>query len=98
LWAIADTHELQRRSADIYKSYERIVGSMGGAPLTREKFNARINNLKTPAWGSIVTASRTGWYEYREKMMRGYARLRSEQQGVEVESEHPLQARRFGIN
>jgi hypothetical protein len=69
---------------------------MGVKPLPREKFNARINNLKTPASGSIVTGSRTGWYEYREKMMRGYARLRSEQQGVELESEHPLQARKFG--
>lgn len=96
LWAIADTHELQRRSSDVFKSYERIMGSLGQPPLTRERFNSRINNLKTPSAARIVAGSRTGWYEYREKMMRGYARLRAEQQGVVLESEHPLQGRKFG--
>lgn len=95
LWAIADNHELQRPSRDIYKSYERITKSMPGMEtLTRDRFNARINNLKTPASGSIVTATRSGWYEFREKMIRGYARMRAEQQGVELDIEHPLQNRR----
>jgi uncharacterized protein len=98
LWAIADTHELQRRSSDIYKSYERIMGSIQQQPLPRDRYNNRINNLKSISAGKIVTASRTGWYEFREKMMRGYARLRAEQQGVVLESEHPLQGRKFATN
>lgn len=96
LWAVADTHELQRQAREIYKSYERIMGHGNVKALTRERFNTRINALKTPAFGSIVTATRAGWYEYREKMMRGYARLRAEQKGIELESEHPMQERRFG--
>jgi hypothetical protein len=72
------------------------MGSLGQQPLPRERFNNRINNLKSPSAAKIVTASRTGWYEFREKMMRGYARLRAEQQGVVLESEHPLQGRKFG--
>lgn len=94
LWAIADSHELSRRSSDIYGSYQQIMGQLMVEPMTRDKFNQRINNLKRPASGNIVIGSRTGWYEFREKMMRGYARLRSEQQGVQLEAEHPLQARR----
>jgi hypothetical protein len=36
-----------------------------------------------------------GWYEFREKMMRGYAHLRVAQQGIDLEAEHPLQPKRF---
>lgn len=99
LWAVADTHELTRQAREIFKSYERIMASIPGSePLSRERFNTRINSLKTPAYGSILNATRTGWYEYREKMMRGYARLRAEQQQVDLDSEHPLQQRRFGAS
>jgi hypothetical protein len=88
---------LQKRSADIFDSYVRIMHSVGLSPLERERFNARMNNLKKLAYAEILTGTRQGWYEYREKVIRGYARLRAEQKGITLEIEHPLQKRRYGM-
>jgi hypothetical protein len=97
LFAAADGHELQKRSTDIYYgSYKRIMESVNQTPLSRDKFNARINNLKRPGCAEILTGTRQGWYEYRE-VIRGYARLRAEQKGITLEIEHPLQKRRYGV-
>jgi hypothetical protein len=54
-----------------------------------------MNRMKESSLGAILVGTRTGWYEFREKMMRGYARMRATQQGVALEAEHPLQPRRF---
>ncbi|MER9442193.1 ATP-binding protein [Mesorhizobium sp. M0340] len=89
LWAVADGHELQRSSRDIYASYVRIMKSQELEPLQREKFNARINNLKKPSYAAILSATRQGWYEFSEKVIRGYARLRAEQKDVQLEVDHP---------
>jgi len=96
LWAAADGDDLQRPSRDIYESYKRIMMELGKEPLAREKFNAKINNLKQTSHAEILVGSRSGWYEYREKIVRGYARLRAMQSAVQLEREHPLQMRRFG--
>jgi uncharacterized protein len=61
----------------------------------RKKFNGRINRLKTEAYGSILIATRAGWYEFRENIVRGYVRLRAEEAGVPLEVDHPLLGRRF---
>lgn len=94
LWAAADGHELKRRSSDIYESYLRIAGVKD--PMDREHFNQRINSLKRENHGTILTGSRQGWYEFTEKVIRGYVRLRAEQEGVMLESEHPAARRRMG--
>ena len=65
-------------------------------PADRVAFNARMNLLKKPARGSVLTGNRQGWYEFTEKMLRGYARLRALREAVVLEREHPLQPRRFG--
>ena len=91
LWAIADHYELKRRSLDIFDSYRHICSLRKVEALTREKFNARINALKKPSHGSILKASRQGWYEFSEPVVRGYVRLRAEEMGIELGSEHPLQ-------
>lgn len=96
LWAVADGHELQRSSRDIYASYVRIMKVQNLEPLPRNKFNARMNNLKKPNYASILSATRQGWYEFSEKVIRGYARLRAEQEGVRLEIDHPSQRRRAG--
>ncbi|GMB80936.1 AAA family ATPase [Shinella zoogloeoides] len=96
LFAVADGHELQRRSTDIFESYVRIMKSLGREPLEREKFNARMNSLKKPSYGAILSANRTGWYEFTEKVIRGYARLRAEQNHVQLEVDHPIGTRRLG--
>ena len=97
LWAAADHHEMQRSSRDIYESYLRIMGQRDEPPLDRTRYNTRMNNLKKPRYGSIFTASRAGWYEYTEKIVRAFARLRAEQNGVDLEIEHPMQSPRYSV-
>ncbi|MDO9641356.1 MAG: ATP-binding protein [Pseudotabrizicola sp.] len=89
LWAAADGHELSRRSTDIFGSYERIMDQIESPPLDRKKFNQRLNGLKKSSHASILTGSRAGWYEFTEKMIRGYVRLRAETSGVRLEIDHP---------
>jgi len=95
LWAVADDHQLQRPTREILASYERIMERSGRKPLDRTVFYQRMNRMKDVSLGSILVGTRSGWYEYREKMMRGYARMRASQQGVALEAEHPLQGKRF---
>jgi uncharacterized protein len=94
LWAAADGHELRRRSTDIYDSYLRIINDLGDKPLEREKFNQRINSLKQASHASILSGTRQGWYEFAEKMIRGYVRLKAEQAKVVLEVDHPAGRRR----
>ncbi|MBO6604112.1 MAG: ATP-binding protein [Roseicyclus sp.] len=89
LWAVADGHELRRRSADIFVSYQRIAMQTGKSALDRTKFNQRINALKRKSHEGILTGTRAGWYEFSETMIRGYVRLRAEQAGVDLEVDHP---------
>lgn len=96
LWAAADGHELKRRSTDIFNSYKRIMSGLGLNPLPRDRFNRRLNALKTQSHAQIVSGTRQGWYEFTEKMIRGYVRLRAEQRGVELEVDHPAGRRRIG--
>jgi hypothetical protein len=94
LWAVADHHELKRRSVDVFDCYGRIMKAHRGTPLTREKFNQRMNTLKKPTHGQILKANRQGWYEFREAIVRGYVRLRAEERGVSLGKDHPLESRR----
>ena len=93
LWAVADDHQLKRRSTDIFNSYSRIMRSLGEDPLPRETFNQRMNALKRPTHASILKANRQGWYEFTEAVVRGYVRLRAEDRGVQLGNEHPLDGR-----
>lgn len=95
LWAVADTHQLQRPSSEIFQSYERIMKGLRREPLTRDKFNNRINRLKRTEHSSILSATRSGWYEFTEKMLRGFARLRAMHAGAILEAEHPAEGRRI---
>lgn len=95
LWAVADDNLLKRRSTDIFKSYQRVMRMRDGRePLSREKFNTRMNRLKRDAHGAILTGNRAGWYEFTENIVRGYVRLRAEEQSVELDVDHPLLTRR----
>jgi len=90
LWALADHHELSRRSASIFETYSALAGHATSVNkvLPREKFTQRINALKKPTHGSILKGSRQGWYEFSEPVMRGYVRLRAEAQGVQLGADH----------
>jgi len=94
LWAAADGHELHRRSTDIFASYMRITNGRLDNPLDRGHFNQRLNSLKQPSHASILSGTRQGWYEFAEKMIRGYVRLRAEQEGLVLEADHPAVPRR----
>lgn len=89
LWAAADGHELKRRSVDIFSSYTRIMSDLDKPALDRTKFNQRINALKRDSHAAILKGSRAGWYEFTETMIRGYVRLRAEQEGIELQDDHP---------
>lgn len=96
LWACADGHELRRRSADIFKSYERIMRPRPEPALDRAKFNQRINRLKKETHAEVLTGTRQGWYEFTESMLRGYVRLRAEQNKVELQIDHPAVSKHLG--
>lgn len=89
LFAVADGHELKKRSADIFRVYERVMKDLQQTAATRDQFNNRMNRLKSEPHGYILTATRQGWYEFTEKMIRGYVRLKAEQQGVSLSPDHP---------
>ncbi|MBN8956999.1 MAG: hypothetical protein J0H17_10570, partial [Rhizobiales bacterium] len=93
LWAVADHHELSRRSADIFDVYSHLTRTYDITTLPRDKFTQRMNALKRPAHGSILKGSRQGWYEFREPVMRGYVRLRAEAQNVELGADHASEYR-----
>lgn len=92
LFAVADGHELKKRSSDIYEGYIRIMRSLNKPALDRPGFNSRMNRLKKEAHAEILTGSRQGWYEFTEKMIRGYVRLKAEQAGVTLNPDHPAAA------
>jgi uncharacterized protein len=93
LWALADHHELSRRSADIFNGYVFLTRTYDITTLPRDKFAQRINALKKVAHGSILKGSRQGWYEFSEPVMRGYVRLQAESQNVELGADHPAEYR-----
>jgi uncharacterized protein len=93
LWAVADHHELRRRSSDIFDLYRVLSRSRDIQAMARDKFNQRINALKTKSHGSILEGNRQGWYNFREAVMRGYVRLRAEAQGIELGADHPTEYR-----
>lgn len=97
LWALADRATLSRQTKDIYeKSYIPIMSIRNNLlsdgdtrpTLTIAQFRARLNNLKTERHGEIIRGTGAGWYEFNEKMIRGYVRLRAREKGVELGSDH----------
>ncbi|WP_338662419.1 ATP-binding protein [Pararoseomonas sp. SCSIO 73927] len=89
LWALADDHLLRRQTTDIYeKSYLRIMGERRHRKrLTKRQFSDRLNKLKTSRHGEIILGKGAGWYEFRENIVRGYVRLRAENEGVRIGTE-----------
>ena len=86
LWALADGPHLRRQTTDTYvKSYVPIMNYRDGRTmLDKTKFSNRLNRLKTDSHGEILTASGQGWYEYTDNIVRGYVRLKAQQENVEI--------------
>jgi hypothetical protein len=71
-----------------------IMKALEKEPVERKSFNNRMNQLKQDSHARILFGTRAGWYEYTEKVIRGYARLRAAMSKVMLEPEHPHQQRR----
>ena len=86
LWALADGPHLRRQTTDTFtKSYLPIMSRRDGRTvLDKAKFSNRLNRLKTESHGKILTASGQGWYEYTDNIVRGYVRLKAQQENVEI--------------
>ncbi|WP_165823406.1 ATP-binding protein [Metarhizobium album] len=84
LWSLADTTSERRQLTEIYEaSYKRIMSARRGRQiLTREKFNQRMLALRKDGHGSVIIGYGSGWFGFRENIIRGYVRLRAERQNV----------------
>jgi hypothetical protein len=85
LWALADQAETRRQIADIYdRSYRRIMRSRIDRELDQKTLNHRLLALRKESHGQIVVGHGSGYFSFRENVMRGYARLKAETEGVEL--------------
>lgn len=85
LWALADKAETRRQVADIYdRSYKRIMGSRKTDALDQKTFNSRLLTLRKPTHGEVVVGYGSGYFAFRENVLRGYARLKAETEGIEL--------------
>lgn len=86
LWALADRAETERQVAAVYKSsYLRIMQSRRGRhPLPQPTFNQRLLTLRSDAHGNIIQGHGSGYFSFRENVMRGFVRLKAETEGVEL--------------
>jgi uncharacterized protein len=88
LWALADRTETRRQLKNIYEtSYKRIIVQRklsGRDPMDREKLNARLLALRSTSHGAIVVGHGSGFYSFRENVLRGYVRLKAETEGIEL--------------
>jgi hypothetical protein len=86
LWALADTTETRRQIADIHdKSYLRIARRGADSEdrvMDRAQLNQRLLSLRTEAHGQVVKGYGSGWFSFRETILRGYVRLVAESRGV----------------
>ena len=90
LWSLADSTADRRQIADIYdSSYKWIAAKRQGRSLMpRDKLNQRYLSLRKESHGRIVAGYGSGWFSFRENIMRGYVRLRAEAGGVNLGRHH----------
>lgn len=86
IWAVADHSDLIRNTENIFTSYLNIMDNaeVDHDRLDRGMLVSRLNALKGKTCGNILTTQRRGWYQFRENIIRGYVRLRAEEQGCEL--------------
>lgn len=86
LWALADKTETQRQITSIFDdSYKRICEEVNGYEmLSKNSLNNRFLNLRKESHGKVVIGYGSGWFAFRENIMRGYVRLVAENRGVSL--------------
>lgn len=90
LWALADSTADSRQISDIYSaSYCWINAKLPDrSKMTREELNQRYLSLRKGSHDRIVVGMGSGWFAFRENIMRGYVRLRAEAQGINLGRHH----------
>src|SRR6266480_7212372 len=90
LWALADSTSDRRQVTEIYDtSYSRIVSERSGhTKLPRDRLNQRYLSLRKESHGRIVVGHGSGWFSFRENIMRGYVRLRAASRGIDLGRHH----------
>ena len=88
LWALADRSDTRRQITTIYeKSYRRIIQQRSlveRQPLSKEQLNHRLLALRKHTHGNVVVGYGSGWFSFRENVLRGYVRLKAETEGIEL--------------
>lgn len=86
LWSLADRTETQRQLTSVFEdSYLRIARQVKGhTVLSKPALNQRLLNLRKASHGQVVMGYGSGWFAFRENIMRGYVRLVAEDQGVSL--------------
>ncbi|CAM4228756.1 DNA-binding protein [Bordetella tumbae] len=93
VWSTADGDDLFRDSKSMFSSYEHVISKRLDRPtVDRSKYGDYLRKLRTTVYGSILKpiAGRSGWYEYSEKMLRGYVRMQAEANGVTLNGERAI--------
>jgi uncharacterized protein len=93
VWSTADGEDLFRSIDSMFSSYEQVVKERQGRPvITRQKYAEILRKLKSNIYGEVLDSieGRYGWYEYREKMLRGYVRMQAQANGIELSGERAI--------
>jgi uncharacterized protein len=86
LWALADSTSDRRQITEIFSSsYSWIIAKRPNRRrMAREQLNQRYLSLRKESHGRIVAGFGSGWFAFRENIMRGYVRLRAEAKGINL--------------
>ncbi len=93
VWSTADGDDLFLSLDSMYSSYLRVVADRDGRPeVDRSKYADIVRKLKDAPYGSILKqiTGRPGWYEYKEKMLRGHVRMQAEANQVALTGEKAI--------
>lgn len=90
LWALADRTATRRQIGEVYdSSYKRIQREHqikspdeNKTRLSRTQVNARLLSMRDERHAKIILGHGSGWFSFRENVMRGYVRLKAETSGV----------------
>lgn len=86
LWALADRDSDRRQVTEIFEtSYHwMMMKRPKRVALEKEKLNQRLLALRKESHGRIVVGYGSGWFSFRENIMRGYVRLKAEAAGLQI--------------